>query len=68
VSTFLKGYPEGHYCAPCLAAAIGIADANDIRRVIELPPEYRSGLTVERAECSACHNIRRTLSVSQIRF
>jgi hypothetical protein len=68
VLTFLQGYPGGRYCAPCLAAASGIADANDVRRVIELPAEYRSGLTVELTECSACHNIRRTLSVSQIRL
>jgi hypothetical protein len=42
---------------------VGLADPNDVRRVIELPADRRQGLTVERAECDTCHTTRRTLSV-----
>jgi hypothetical protein len=57
------------FCAPCLAKAAGIADANEVRRVMD-----RAGLA-ERGtseipdlvighedECDSCHTVRRTLS------
>jgi hypothetical protein len=63
VLTSLLRTPGRRHCAPCIAKEVGLADPNDVRRVIELPTEHRQGLTVERAECDTCHTTRRTLSV-----
>ena len=63
VSAALLRTPGRRYCAPCVAKEVGLADPNDVRRVIDLPSDYRQGLTVERAECATCHTTRRTLSV-----
>jgi hypothetical protein len=64
ISRFLQAKPGMRYCAPCLAKAAGIADANQVRQIMTLPrPEYRPGLTLETHACEACHTVRRTLSL-----
>ena len=65
VTARLTQTPGARFCAPCLAKATGIADPNYVRRIIELPAEYRPGLVVERARCDACHTERRTLAITK---
>ena len=62
---FLRDKPGMRYCAPCLAKAAGIADPNEVRRIMALPRhEYRPGLMLGMTECVGCHLVRRTLSAT----
>ncbi len=49
------------YCAPCLAKATGIVDANEVRRVRDRARELPDLVVVQDA-CDTCHTVRRTLS------
>jgi len=49
------------YCAPCLAKATRIADANEVRRVRDRARELPD-LVVVQDTCDTCHTVRRTLS------
>jgi hypothetical protein len=50
------------YCAPCLAKAAGIADANEVRRLIHRAGELPD-LVVVQGACDTCLTVRRTLSI-----
>jgi hypothetical protein len=62
----LNRAPGQRYCAPCLALAFGLANPNDVWRIMEMPPDHRPGLTLEHGECIGCHQARRTLSVETV--
>ena len=62
VSAALRHTPGVRFCAPCLAKVAALAQPDDARRVMELPPEHRPRLLVERARCGSCGTMRRTLS------
>jgi hypothetical protein len=59
----LRRHTGKKYCAPCLAKATGIADANEVRRVMDRASELPE-VVVGQDECDTCHTVRRTLSTA----
>jgi len=57
----LREHRGRKYCAPCLAKAVGIADANIIRQVMDRASELPD-LVVAQDACDMCHTVRRTLA------
>ena len=58
----LQSHAGQRYCAPCLAKAAGIADANEVRRVMDLASEIPDLVLGHQDECDSCHTVRRTLT------
>jgi hypothetical protein len=59
----LRSHPGQKYCTPCLANAAGIADAREVRRLMDRANELLD-LRVVQDGCDTCHTVRRTLAAS----
>jgi hypothetical protein len=62
IISVLRKHGGQKYCAPCLAKATGIADPNEVRRVMDRASEIPDLVIGHEDECDSRHTVRRTLS------
>jgi hypothetical protein len=58
----LQSHAGQRYCASCLASAAGIADTNELRRMMDRASEVPDLVIGHQDKCDSCHTMRRTLT------